>query len=196
MRERPAADPNTNVLTFPDQPWKSAADLAREKFPPIKWVVPGIICEGVTLLGGKPKRGKSWLMLGTALATACGGLALGSIPVEQGDVLGLFLEDNERRLQSRLMQIEPSMRWPKSFSYATEWPRLNEGGLDRIEAWRERAEAQARHRRYSPERPGEGGSPQYSVCRRLRGVKRLAKVCDEAPVGDRRCRSLPEGEIR
>jgi hypothetical protein len=35
-------------------------------FAPIKYVVPGIIVEGLTLLAGKPKVGKSWLLLHAA----------------------------------------------------------------------------------------------------------------------------------
>jgi RecA-family ATPase len=56
--------------------------------------------EGLTLPAGKPKLGKSWLALSVAFAVAAGGVALGTYPVAQGEVLYLALEDNERRLQS------------------------------------------------------------------------------------------------
>lgn len=49
--------------------------------------------------GRAPKQGKSWLALGWLVAVASGGTAMGSIYCEGGDVLGLMLEDNERRLQ-------------------------------------------------------------------------------------------------
>ena len=32
----------------------SAADLQRIEFPPIKWIVPGVLPEGLTFLAGKP----------------------------------------------------------------------------------------------------------------------------------------------
>src|SRR5262249_21198336 len=35
-------------------------------FPPIKYVVPGVIVEGLTIVAGKPKIGKSWMMLHAA----------------------------------------------------------------------------------------------------------------------------------
>src|SRR4051812_3321977 len=57
----------------------TAADLMREDLPPIRYVVPSYFAEGLTLLGGKPKQGKSWLLLGTAIAVAMGGVALGSV---------------------------------------------------------------------------------------------------------------------
>ncbi len=37
----------------------TAAELQSKTFAPIRWVVPGILPEGVTLLSGKPKMGKS-----------------------------------------------------------------------------------------------------------------------------------------
>ncbi len=68
------------------------------------WAVPGIITDGLTLLCGAPKAGKSWLAYGTAVAIASGGLTLGQ-QVKQGDVLYLALEDTGRRLQERLNKI-------------------------------------------------------------------------------------------
>src|SRR5207249_4395037 len=69
------------------------------------FAVPGILPEGLTLLAGKPKTGKSWFAFGNAIAVASGGRALGCIPVDRGDVLYLALEDTQRRLQQRLKAI-------------------------------------------------------------------------------------------
>src|SRR5918995_1762171 len=83
----------------------TAQELRRRVFAPIKYVVPGYIAEGCTLLAGRPKLGKSWLVLEMGLAVASGGCCLGSIPCKQGDVLYLALEDNERRLQKRIDKV-------------------------------------------------------------------------------------------
>src|SRR5215210_415680 len=83
----------------------SAADLRRKEFDPIRYVVPGFIAEGCTLLAGRPKLGKSWLMLDVGLAVAAGRICLGDTRCEQGDVLYLALEDNERRLQRRIDRV-------------------------------------------------------------------------------------------
>jgi hypothetical protein len=40
------------------------------EFEPIRFVVPGLIAEGLTLFAGKPKIGKSWLVLHAACAVA------------------------------------------------------------------------------------------------------------------------------
>ena len=77
-------------------------------FPEPRWIVPGIVPEGTTILAGKPKMGKSWLALGTSVAVAAGGVALGTKRVERGAVLYLALEDNPRRLQSRLKKLLPA----------------------------------------------------------------------------------------
>lgn len=116
---------------------RTAADLRRMVFPPIRYVVPGYIAEGCTLLAGRPKLGKSWLVLEVGLAVARGGDCLGGIACEQGDVLYLALEDNERRLQRRIdKMLGPfNLEWPDAFEYQTEWPRANEGGLDQIRQW-------------------------------------------------------------
>ncbi|MGZ6969310.1 MAG: AAA family ATPase [Acidimicrobiia bacterium] len=80
----------------------SARDLLAADFPPIKWAVDGVLADGLNLVAGSPKVGKSWLALGLAIAVASGGRALGKIPVERGDALYLALEDPPRRLKRRL----------------------------------------------------------------------------------------------
>ena len=113
----------------------TAAQLLDEVLPPVREIVPGFIAEGLTLIGGKPKLGKSWLLLGTAIAVSMGGVALGIIPVEQGDVLYLALEDNKRRLQKRLAQLLPTGGKPERLHYDLNCRRLDDGGLDDIRSW-------------------------------------------------------------
>ena len=80
--------------------------LDAQVFPPTHWAVPGILPEGFGLLTGAPKVGKSWLVLGFALAVASGGVALGGIALcKPRPVLYLALEDGESRLQSRSRQL-------------------------------------------------------------------------------------------
>jgi hypothetical protein len=113
----------------------SGEALQRKTFAPIKWIVPDTIVEGLTLVAGKPKLGKSWLALNLGLAVAAGGRALSAATCEPGDVLALSLEDNERRLQSRVQQMLGDAPWPARITFHTEWPRLDEGGLSEIDAW-------------------------------------------------------------
>lgn len=120
---------------------RSGVELMEREFAPIRYIVPGYIAEGCTLFAGRPKIGKSWLMLDVGLAVASGRICLGETQCEQGDVLYLALEDNERRLQSRIRKVLPAFARDglDAFQYATEWPRSNEGGLEAIRDWIEAA---------------------------------------------------------
>lgn len=79
----------------------TGTELLRASFPEPIWVVPGLIPEGLTILAGRPKLGKSWLALQIACARACGGMVLGR-QVTEGRVMYFALEDGERRLQDRM----------------------------------------------------------------------------------------------
>lgn len=112
----------------------TAAELQRMEFPPINWIVPDVVPEGLTILAGKPKVGKSWLSLDAALAVAAGGNVLGR-ECTPGPVLYLALEDNQRRLQRRLQRLQPCFDWPDDLAFNTRWPRLDAGGEKMIRAW-------------------------------------------------------------
>lgn len=115
----------------------TAAALMALKFDPLREAVPGILPEGVTLLGGKPKMGKSWMALGLCVAVASGGVALGTKRVERGEALYLSLEDNPRRLQKRLRKVLQGDDAPDGMHLRTEWPRMGEGGIEALAAWLE-----------------------------------------------------------
>jgi hypothetical protein len=110
--------------------------LKGKEFKPIMWIVPDFIPEGLTVFAGKPKIGKSWLMLGVALGVSRGKEALGKF-AEQGDVLYLGLEDGERRMHSRVTKIlgDAIKEWPENFTFRWRLDALDEGGLDYIEKW-------------------------------------------------------------
>jgi AAA domain len=115
----------------------NAAALQTMTFPPLKFILPGLVPEGATLLVSRPKFGKSWLVLDIALATAAGRFTLGELKPSTGDVLYLALEDGRRRLQRRITKLLPtfSVTWPPGMEIATEWPRADQGGLASIEKW-------------------------------------------------------------
>jgi hypothetical protein len=96
-------------------------------------VVQGILYVGVTLFAGKPKIGKSWMMLALALAVTIGSTFLGNTTVQQGEVLYLALEDNHRRLQRRIKKLLSDREAPADLHFALDWPRLDEGGLEALD---------------------------------------------------------------
>jgi DNA-binding CsgD family transcriptional regulator len=136
----PLSYPNSPSSQVPPQQGQptifSLPDLLSWTLPPVCWTIPEMLPEGLTLLAGKPKLGKSWLALSVALSIAAGGMALGTQPVKQGDVLYLALEDNARRLQARAMRLLETMTGtPDNLDFALDWPRLSEGGLAYLEEY-------------------------------------------------------------
>jgi hypothetical protein len=128
-------DPSTNDPAAPEV--VRASDLVQMELPEPKCVVKDLIPEGLGLLAGKPKLGKSWLLLNLALAIACGGVALGKIQVEQGEVLYLALEDTRRRVKSRLQKLlsKQNAEAPKDLYLTRTWPRQDKGGLGELNQW-------------------------------------------------------------
>jgi hypothetical protein len=113
----------------------TAVELLAAELPEPRSAVEGLLPEGLAFVCGSPKLGKSWLGLGIATAVAAGGPVLGTIEIEQGEVLYLALEDNARRLQSRLQMLLGEHPAPDGLFLETEWPRLGDGGLERLDAW-------------------------------------------------------------
>jgi hypothetical protein len=114
----------------------SANDLKDMILPEIAFAVPQYIPEGIVILAGKPKLGKSWLALNIALRIGRGESVLNQQP-KQGQVLYLALEDHPRRLLERLELLEPDGNW-ENLDFWTECPRQNEGGLEQIRDWLEK----------------------------------------------------------
>jgi AAA domain len=79
-------------------------------FPPLEYVIPGYVVEGLAVLSGKQKLGKSWWAYDASIAVATGGKAMGSIQCDQGDVLYLAFEDNRRRVKDRLLTLCPNRK--------------------------------------------------------------------------------------
>ena len=104
----------------------AAADLLTAEFSDPVWIVPDLIPAGLTILAGRPKLGKSWLALQTAVAVATGGVVLNR-KVERRKVLYVALEDGARRLQDRLRKLH--MPSDAALTLHTDAPKLLDGGL-------------------------------------------------------------------
>lgn len=113
----------------------TADRLMLMEFAPTKWIVPGLFAEGLCIIGGKGKMGKSWLLYQIAAAVALGGIALGEISVDPGRVLYLALEDTARRLKSRLDRILDGGSAPDNLHIFTRWKRMNKGGQSDLVEW-------------------------------------------------------------
>ena len=81
-----------------------AETLMDKRLPPTKFCVDTLLPQGLCILGGAPKVGKSWFVLDLCTHVARGDEFLG-LPATRGKVLYLCLEDSERRIQERLNTI-------------------------------------------------------------------------------------------
>lgn len=111
---------------------RHADALMRLEFEPLITPVENLIPEGLTLLCGASKIGKSWLVLSLCCAVASGRPFLGRETTE-GDVLYLALEDSERRLQARLNALGESPTENLVLACASD--SLENGLLDQLRDW-------------------------------------------------------------
>lgn len=116
----------------------TAAELEHQDFGPVRWIQRPFLPQGVALLAGKPKMGKSWFALQIGTATASDRAALKIDPqlagygVPGGNVLYMALEDNDRRMQTRIKK--QGNGFPERFEYVTSAPRGDEV-VGAIRAW-------------------------------------------------------------
>jgi len=113
----------------------SGIELAAKELNPPSWIIPDLLPEGLSILAGKPKIGKSWLALNLSVALATGGLALGQFEVSRAEALFLGLEDSERRLRDRLLRICAEGPIPSGLYFIPggSFPRLDQGALELLE---------------------------------------------------------------
>ncbi len=104
----------------------SASDLIKKDLPPIKYLVEDILPEGTTVIAAAPKSGKSWFVFDLGLNVASNGAFLDKKTSQTG-VLYLALEDNEQRLQNRIIKLLNSKDAPQNFYYSVDFPNLDNG---------------------------------------------------------------------
>jgi len=80
----------------------------------------------------------SWCALEFAIQVALGLPVFGKIETNQCEVLYLALEDGYRRLQERMFKlISDEQEIPPGLIFATNWPRLDNGGMERLTGYLE-----------------------------------------------------------
>ena len=103
--------------------------LMDKRLPPTKFCVDTLLPQGLCILGGSPKVGKSWMVLDLCVRVAQG-TPLWGLPTSKGDVLYLCLEDSQRRIQERLNTITDSV--PDGIYFATGCTSIEGGVCDWI----------------------------------------------------------------
>jgi len=106
-----------------------AETLADLRLPPARFCVDSLLPQGLTILGGAPKVGKSWLTLDLCLRVAKGE-PLWGLATSKGTTLCLCLEDTLSRVQQRLLCITDDA--PGNAFFATAADLLADGLCDQI----------------------------------------------------------------
>lgn len=106
------------------------ASLMSKPFVPLPFIVDALLSQGLHILAGSPKVGKSWLALWLAL-TVAKGEAVWGMPVRQGTTLYLCLEDSQLRIQNRLLNITEDA--PPTVHFSTEAAFLGRGLEEQLE---------------------------------------------------------------
>ena len=108
----------------------NGSDLIDARLPKKKFCVEGLIPQGLIVLGGAPKIGKSWMMMDLCLSVAKGENFWG-FETNKSTVLYLCLEDNLSRVQTRILQLTDDA--PENVYFATSAGTIDEGLLEQIE---------------------------------------------------------------
>ncbi len=83
---------------------KSCEEIMTTLYQPTVFAVDGLLAQGLFILAGSPKVGKSWLALELCLSVTKGEPLL-ERPTQQGSALYFCLEDSYQRIQSRLYEL-------------------------------------------------------------------------------------------
>ena len=106
------------------------ATLMSIPLQPLNFVVDTLLSQGLHILAGSPKVGKSWLALWLAVSVAKGEPVWG-MSTRQGTTLYLCLEDSTLRIQNRLFEITEDA--PASVHFCTESFILVNGLVEQME---------------------------------------------------------------
>lgn len=112
------------------KPGLTHQELMGMDFPPMQWVVEGLLPVGATVLAGKPKLGKSFMALQIAQAVASGTAFLG-MNTTKAPVLMIALEDSPRRIKGRLQMQQSISDLP--IEYEWQWESLDGKGYEALE---------------------------------------------------------------
>ena len=99
-------------------------------YEPLSFIVEDLLPQGLHLLAGAPKIGKSWLALWLCLRVAQGE-PLWNFATKSCEVLYLCLEDSFQRIQSRLFDLTEDA--PPSLNFAVMAEQLHSGLVEQIE---------------------------------------------------------------
>lgn len=118
----------------------SFAQLAKLDLKPPRAIVDNFLYEGLTIIAGMPKFGKSFLSLNMVLSISSGASLFGSLRVNQCNAMYLALEDSANRVKERADVISNAMGigMPDNLYLKSELLPMFMGGMDQLELFIQR----------------------------------------------------------
>lgn len=182
----------TNGITYNASATKfiNDVDLDKLELPDIDWIVEGLIPQdGLTLLCGKQKSGKSFGLLQLAECVVRG-IPFLNRTTKKGDVLNLALEDNFRRLKRRKRNVRESLKLDDMSSLnhsltRRDVKRIDEGGMEIIKHWVDNVAENPRliiidtWAKFAPNTKGFGNAYETDV----KAISPLQEYCGERNIG-------------
>lgn len=152
-----------------------AETLMTTFLPPTKFVVERLLPQGLHVLAGAPKVGKSWLALWLCLCVAKGE-PVWDFRTNKGGVLYLCLEDSYARVQNRMFQITDSA--PDTLHFANLAGSVGGGLEEQIKRFLKEVQPDTSliviDTLQKVRKQGDGANPHANDYRDLSALKRLA----------------------
>lgn len=128
----------TDMSSIDELETRTASEIMDTFYFPRQDIIEGLLCVGTNFIVGKPKIGKSFLVLQIAYHVSRG-IPIWGFPVKQGTVLYLALEDNEQRIQQRMTDMF-GIRSTSNLHFATASRCINDGLEEQIRSFLQKHE--------------------------------------------------------
>ncbi len=110
----------------------SGHSLLTMNIQPIRYCIENILPQGIAMLSGSPKTGKSWLVLEWCIRIAAGE-PIWNFNTTKGTTLYLCLEDSWSRVQTRISNITRDV--PQNVFFAVASRSISDGLTEQIESF-------------------------------------------------------------
>lgn len=109
----------------------TAKELSIKILPELYVVVKGLLGQGLSILAGQRKLGKSWMILYLCYCICTGQPFLGFETIKSA-CFYLALEDNENRLQDRMNKVFGDKVFPDNLHFATKCEPIDNGLIEQL----------------------------------------------------------------
>ncbi len=116
--------------------FKTVRDICNTEYPPIRWIVKGLIRTGLAVLFSAPKVGKTQARTQIEAAVSRGEPCFGDWEIEDpGEVLCIDLEEIIGADMKDRLLAHGGLKDQHRIYTIDEWPRIGSGGLRELDIW-------------------------------------------------------------